>query len=308
MSDRPRAVVTGAAGFIGQSLVAHLARAGWEVVGVDQQARADGGVRSAVLDVTVPGALLPLLDGATTVFHLAASADIRRSVEDPRADFETNVVGFFEVLESARRARSRVIFPSTASVFDADNAPPWREPDARRPRSPYAAGKLAGEAYCAAYHRCYGLDVRIARLFNIYGPGIRQFVVHDLVRKIERDRRTVEIVGDSEQVRDFLYVDDAVAGLALIALRGAPGEDYNVASGVPVRLRDLAREIARLMGCPDIALSTTGRSHSGDTSRSYADISKIGRLGFAPRIALDEGLRRTIDWLAAHQPSAAPGS
>jgi UDP-glucose 4-epimerase len=306
MSGRPRAVVTGAAGFIGRHLVAHLARGGWQVVAVDQQGGEDAAVDDwAVLDVTVPGALLPLLDGATTVFHLAASADIRRSVEEPRADFETNVVGAFEVLESARRTGGRVVFPSTASVFDADNPPPWKERDAQRPRSPYGAGKLAGEAYCYAYHRCYGVDVRVARLFNIYGPGMTRFVIHDLVRKIQRDRRTLEVLGDSEQVRDFLYVDDAVAGLALVAERGAPGEDYNLASGVPVGLRDLARAIARLMGCPDIAIAATGRSFSGDTSRWYADVSKIRRLGFAPRIPLDEGLRRTIEWLDLHQPSAA---
>jgi nucleoside-diphosphate-sugar epimerase len=305
MSDRPRAVVTGAAGFIGRNLVAHLTGAGWDVLAVDQRPSDDGAVRSVVADVTTPGALLPVLDADTTVFHLAASADIRRSVEEPRANFQSNVVGLFEVLEAARRSGCRVIFPSTASVFDEDNAPPWKEDDPKRPRSPYAAGKLAGEAYCCAYHRCYGLDVRVARLFNTYGPGIRQFVIHDLVRKVQRDRRTLEIVGDSEQVRDFLYVDDAVAGLALVALRGAPGEDYNVGSGIPVRLRDLARQIAGLMGCPDIALATTGRSYSGDTSRSWADISKIGALGFAPRVPLEEGLGRTIAWLGEHRPSAA---
>ncbi len=303
-----RAVVTGAAGFVGQNLVAHLARSGWDVLALDQQTQAGARVDSAVCDVTVPGALTPLLDAATTVFHLAASSDIQRSVDDPRADFESNVRGLFEVLESARQCGSRVVFPSTASVFDADIAPPWKERDYPRPRSPYAAGKLAGEAYCYAYHRCYGLDVRVARLFNIYGVGMTRFVIHDLVRKVQKDPRTLEILGDAEQVRDFLYVDDAVSGLALIAERGAPGEDYNLASGVPVRIRDVARLVARLMGYPDIAIAPTGRSFAGDTARWYADVSKIRSIGFLPGVSLEEGLRRTIAWLAETAPHGRPVS
>ena len=300
---RRHAIVTGAAGFIGQRLVAHLLDAGWEVVAVDL--RPSDGVESLVLDVTVPGALTPLLDGEATVFHLAASADIRASVEDPRADFEVNVAGLFEVLESARHRQSRVIFLSTASIYDSDNPLPLKERDCPRPRSPYAAGKLAGEGYCSAYHRCYGMDVRVARLFNAYGAGMTRFVIHDLIRKIQRDPHTLSILGDALQVRDFLHVDDAARALVLIAERGAPGEDYNVASGIPVRVRDLALLIARLMGHPDIRLVATGQSFAGDTSRWYADISKIQALGFAPRVSLEEGLRRTIAWLDAHRPSRA---
>jgi UDP-glucose 4-epimerase len=198
-----------------------------------------------------------------------------------------------------------VIFPSTASIFDASNVLPLPERAFPRPSSPYAAGKLGGEAYCHAYHRCYGLDVRIARLFSVYGVGMFRFAIHDIVRKIQRNPDEVTILGDGTQVRDYLFIDDAVRGLVLIATSGEGGEEYNLASGVPVTLMDLTRRIAAVMGHPAIRIATTGRSFPGDTPRWYADISKIRALGFEPQVDLDAGLRATVAWLNS-QPVTVP--
>lgn len=299
-----RAVVTGANGFIGRTLVAHLVGAGWKVLAVDKVPCQGLSVDSLTADVSAPGVLDPHLDGDTVVFHLAASADIRTSVADPRMDFSNNVGGLFETLESARGRGSRFVFASSASVFDAGNDLPWTEAGLQRPMSPYAAGKLAGEAYCSAYHRCYGVDVRVARMFNVYGIGMVRFAIHDLIRKIQANPGRLEILGDGNQVRDFLYVEDAARGLTAIATDGRPGADYNLASGVPVRLLDLARAVATQMGYPSITLAPTGRSFPGDTPKWYADISKIRGLGWEPRVPLEEGLRRTIEWLGAAAPQA----
>src|SRR5438045_2634955 len=201
-----RAVVTGASGFIGQALVRHLARDGWSVVAVDRKLFPDAGQKFMRADVAQPGALGRLLDDRTVVFHLAASADVAGSVANPRRDFDNTFRSVFEVLEAAREAGSRVVFPSTASIFDASNTLPLPERAFPRPSSPYAAGKLGGEAYCHAYHRCYGLDVCIARLFSVYGVGMYRFAVHDIVRKIQRNSREVTILGDGAQVRDYLFI------------------------------------------------------------------------------------------------------
>jgi UDP-glucose 4-epimerase len=201
-----------------------------------------------------------------------------------------------------------VIFPSTASVFDTSQPLPLDERARTRPTSPYAAAKLAGEAYCHAYHRSYGTDVRIARLFSVYGIGMRRFAIHDLIRKIQRDPRRVELLGDGCQLRDYLYVDDAVGGLMTVAERGAAGEDYNVASGEPVKLLDLARMIGAVMGHPGIDVRPTGQSFPGDTPRWYGDVSKMRALGFAPQVSLAEGLARTVAWMtaaAATRPKAS---
>jgi UDP-glucose 4-epimerase len=302
---RRRAIVTGGSGFIGSHLVRHLASSGWRVLAVDRHPFNDDAVLSVEMDVTERGALAELLTPGTTIFHLAASADVAASVRDPRHDLTNTFAALFEVLEAARAVGCHVVFPSTASVFDTSAPLPLDERAVPRPTSPYGAAKLAGEAYCYAYHRSYGTDVRVARLFSVYGIGMRRFAIHDFIRKIHRNPDELEILGDGTQVRDYLYVDDAVRGLVAVATSGRGGEDYNVASGEPVRLIDLARTIAVLMGCPEIRLAPTSRSFPGDTPRWYADIAKIRALGFVPSVSLQEGLRRTIAWMLAAAPAHA---
>lgn len=305
---KQRAVVTGASGFIGSALVRYLTAAGWDVLAVDRKPFADANQPSRLADVAQEGALAGLLDERTVIFHMAASADVAASVANPRHDFDNTFRGVFEVLEAARHAGSRVVFPSTASIFDASNTLPLSERAFPRPTSPYAAGKLGGEAYCHAYHRSYGVDVRIARLFSVYGVGMFRFAIHDIVRKIQQDHEDVTLLGDGTQVRDYLFIDDAVRGLTMVATEGASGEEYNVASGEPVRLLDLARLIGELMGYPNIRIRPTGRSFAGDTPRWYADISKVRALGFEPSVDLRSGLERTIAWLAARPVQAAVSS
>ena len=194
--SRRRAIVTGASGFIGSALVRHLRGTAWDVVAVDRKPFADAEQPARLADVAQAGALAGLLDERTVIFHMAASADVAASVANPRHDFDNTFRGVFEVLEAARHAGSRVVFPSTASIFDASNTLPLSERAFPRPTSPYAAGKLGGEAYCHAYHRSYGVDVRIARLFSVYGVGMFRFAIHDIVRKIEQNHEDLTILGD----------------------------------------------------------------------------------------------------------------
>jgi UDP-glucose 4-epimerase len=297
-----RAIVTGASGFIGRALVLHLLKRNVEVIAVDCRPATLPCI-SHVIDLRTVGALDSLLDDHSVVFHMAARADVGVSVGDPRGDFESNVAAMFEILESVRSAGCHLVFPSTASTFDSMNQLPLCETAYVRPTSPYAAGKVAGEAYCAAYHRSYNIDVRVARLFSVYGIGMTKFVIHDLIRKIQRNPRRIEIRGDGEQIRDYLYIDDAVRGLVHIAEHGEAGQDYNLASGVPVRLLDLALQIAALMGYPEIEIVPTGELSPGDVPKWYADISKIRRIGFTPQVSFDEGLLRTIQYLSVAKSS-----
>jgi UDP-glucose 4-epimerase len=301
----PQTIVTGASGFIGQALAQHLAGAGQSVLAVDRHPCPVRGVRSVVLDVAERGALLAHAQEGATIYHLAASADVAASVRDPRHDLTHTFAAMFEVLEAARQRHCRVVFPSTASVFDVGEPLPLVERAFPRPTSPYAAAKLSGEAYCYAYHRSYGVDVRVARLFSVYGVGMRRFAIHDLIRKIQRNPVELEVLGDGMQVRDYLYIDDAVRGLVAVASSGRAGEDYNVASGQPVRLIDLASMIAVEMGVPSIRIRPTGQTFAGDTPRWFADTDKARALGFVPAVPLREGLRRTIAWMRQAVPAAA---
>jgi UDP-glucose 4-epimerase len=294
LSQARKAVVTGASGLIGRELVELLLRKGVEVTAIDKDPVESNDVEWVGLDLSAPVDLSQWLDSETTIYHLAASADVRKSVSDPRHDFANTLGAFFEILEGARKTGASVIFPSTASVFDPQALLPLSECSAKAPSSPYAAAKLAGEAYSVAYNRAYGVDVRIARMFSVYGPRMARLAIHDIIRKLEQDSTRVEILGDGTQVRDYLHVRDAARGLEMIATKGLPGEDYNLASGIPVTLTELAQEIARLMGCHNAEIAPTGKSFAGDTLKWYASVSKIRKIGFEPSITLDAGLAETI--------------
>lgn len=295
-----RALVTGAGGFLGGALVAHLRADGHEVAEVVRAPTPGRPLAIVARDLAIPGALDELVDDQTTIFHCAASADVRRSVEQPRHDLHNTFLPLFEILETARRTGAKVILPSTASIFDSSATLPLPERAFARPSSPYGAAKQAAEAYCFAYHRSYGVDVRVARLFSVYGPGMRRMAIHDLIMRVAEAEQTLTILGDGTQVRDYLFISDAVDALCRIATHGTPGEDYNVGSGEPVMIRDLAARIAVLMHKPHLVIVPTGATFAGDTPRWYADTARVTALGAIPRVSLDEGLRRTIAFYHPH--------
>ena len=292
-----KALVTGSSGFIGTALVKELIKRGIEVIAVDKNPSLIKGCKSVVLDITKDNVLDKYLCNDTVIFHLASKASVPGSVEEPVVDFHNTLYGMFQILESAKKNDCRVVFPSTASIFDVGSKLPISEKSYIKPSSPYGAAKISGEAYCFAYNRCYGLDVRIARMFSVYGEGMERFAIHDIVRKIQNNNNEITILGDGEQIRDYLYIDDVVEGLITIATNGKSGEDYNLASGYGVRLLDLAKNIASIMGFPNINIKLTGKSFPGDVPKWYGNITKINNIGFNQKIPLQNGLIQTINWL-----------
>ncbi len=293
---RQHAVVTGANGLIGHRLVEVLIDRGFSTTAVDC-VPGEHGCPFHLRNLTEPGVLDDLLTSDSIVFHLAAKTSVSGSVASPRDDFEVNVSGTIEVLESARRTGAAAVFASSSATYDPRSPLPHSERSPKRPISPYGAAKLASEGYCYVYHHCYGLDVRIVRLFNVYGPGMVRFAIHDFFHKIRKADQTFDVLGDGRQLRDFLYLDDAINGFLTVAEHGEPGEDYNVASGEPTRILDLARQMTELMGRSDLTVQTTGKSFPGDVREWYANISKIKAIGFEPQVSLEDGLQATIEWL-----------
>jgi len=296
-----KALITGAAGFIGNALVKYLIKNGTEVIAVDRNYLAIPGSEFRQIDLTKRNAIEDCLCDRTVLFHLAANASVAGSVSDPRKDFQDNMYSLLEVFESARKKGCQIIFPSTASIYDTSNNLPLNEKAYIKPTSPYAAAKIAGEAYCAAYHRSFGLNIKIARMFSVYGNGMKRFAIHDLIRKIQNNEEQIELLGDGNQIRDYLFIDDVVRGLVIIASNGEPGEDYNLASGEAVKLIDLAHQISRIMGKNSIKILPTGKSFPGDIPKWYADITKIRSIGFEPKITLEDGLNMTVNWLTSSE-------
>jgi UDP-glucose 4-epimerase len=308
MPSGKRFVVTGGAGFIGSTLVRSLLDRG-RVTVIDNLLTGRESnlheVRSRIdfcsVDVRDAAALKPLLDGADTVFHLAAIPSVPRSIDDPLPSHAVNIDGTFNVLHAAAAAGvRRVVYAASSSAYGDTEVLPKIESMAPNPKSPYAVQKLTGEYYASVFHRCYGLETVALRFFNVYGPRqdpsspysgvLSLFMKHLLARS------SPIIYGDGEQSRDFTYVED-VAELCWKAA-GAPeaaGKMYNAGNGERYTLNAVWSLLQKMEGV-EIPV-TYGPPRAADVRHSMADVTSAVRdLAHAPRFTIEEGLRRTLEW------------
>lgn len=298
-----RVLVTGGAGFVGQHLVARLARAGWEVVATDRELDvADGAALAEALRRLAPAA----------VVHLAAQSSVALSWREPALTYRVNYLGALSLLEGARRHApgARLLIVGSADVYgsSAPGAPPFREDSPLRPASPYAVSKAAADLLAACYQR-RGLDVVRVRAFNHTGPGQRaDFALASFARQLvemELGRREPVLrVGNLDSVRDYLDVEDVVEAYLRLLDRAAPAGPYNVASGRGEPLRGhLEALLARTRVRPRIEVDPARlRPRDG----SVGDPTRLRRAtGWSPRVEPSQTLERLLASLRA-ELSAAP--
>ena len=305
----PRVLVTGGAGFIGSNLVRGLLERGDDVRVLDNfstgnRANLEG------LDVEIVEGELRSYErvhnavrGTEIVYHLGALGSVPRSVQDPLTSSAVNVEGTLNVLLAARdEGIRRVVFSSSSSVYGTRRELPVREEAPPDPLSPYGVAKLAAERYCVAFSRVYeSFESVVVRYFNVFGPRQSPFsqyaAVIPLFITAVAEGRPITIDGDGEQRRDFTYVSNVVDGTIRAAeADGANGRIFNVAASKPASVNEVANLIGRIIGRP--VERTHAPSRAGDIRDSWADITAARDvLGFEPSVALEEGLRRTIDAL-----------
>jgi UDP-glucose 4-epimerase len=301
---RVRVVVTGGAGFIGSHVVDALVARGDEVTVVDSLATGKRenvaeGARFELADVREPLDDVFATARPDAVFHLAAQADVRVSVELPVDDAEVNVLGTVRVLEAARAHGAQVVFSSTGgAIYGECDSGPASEDAPRLPVSPYGTAKLAGEEYLQAYNRLYGTTHVALRYGNVYGPRQDPHgeagVVAIFLGALNRGEQA-RIFGDGLQTRDYVYVGD-VARATTQAL-GQEGGVFNVGTGrgtSVVELYELCRKVA---GSDAEAVHAEARL--GELQRSSLDPERAAaELGFRAMVELEDGLQATWDWLA----------
>src|SRR5580704_443238 len=239
--------------------------------------------------------------GADVVIHLAANTGVGPSIEDPMRDCTINVVGTLTYLEACRlNGVRRFVFASSGATI-GECKPPLHEELAPHPVSPYGASKLAGEAYCSAYARSFGLGTVALRFGNCYGPlsGHKSSVVAKFIREAFAGK-CWEIYGDGGQTRDFIYVEDVIDAINLaVTADSVGGEIFQIASSTETTVSELATKLAAVLkSCglrpPDMHYVET---RVGDVVRNYSDTAKARtRLGWSPKVSLDEGLDRTVRW------------
>ena len=307
-----KVLVTGCAGFIGSKVCEILLNEEHTVIGVDNFNDAYGlplkewrlarledapGFTLHRLDITDCRALGRLFEEGNieAIINLAARVGVRQSLDDPWVYYQTNVIGTLNLLELCRRnGVKKFVLSSTSSVYGNSACPFNEDAPTDRSISPYATSKKAAEASCYPYHSIYGLDVTVLRYFTVYGPAGRpDMAIFRFINQIAEGKQMV-LYGDGAQERDFTYIDDIARGTVL-ALKPLGYEIINLGCDRPVTVNGVIARIEKCLG--EIARVETASRHPADVIGTWADITKAKRLlGWEPRISLEEGLLRSVEW------------
>jgi len=309
-----KALITGAAGFIGSHLSERLLKDGVTVVGVDNfNDFYDPQIKRRNISVSLENKNFQLIeadirdsssmdkavsDGIEIIIHLAACAGVRPSIENPLYYCDVNMNGTMVLLEAAKKYNiEKFIFASSSSVYGNNKKVPFSEDDnVDFPISPYAATKKAGELFCHTYHHLYNISITCLRFFTVYGPRQRpDLAIHKFAKLIEQDK-PIPIYGDGSMMRDFTYIDDIIDG-TIAAIEKCNGYNiYNLGESRPVTVNDLVAAIENALGKK--AVRQYLPVQPGDVERTYADVSRAEKeLGYNPRTEIQTGLTKFVEWL-----------
>jgi UDP-glucose 4-epimerase len=310
-------LITGGAGFVGSHLADKIVDYSEHLTILDDMSNGSMGNLKSLLeekpnkitlirkDVRNYEDCLSAAHGVDIVFHLAAQINPAKAVDDPVHDFQVNALGTLNILEAARRNKVTKLVQASTNVYGNPKYLPIDENHPMDLLSPYAASKVAGEAYAMVYQSAYGIKTVRLRFSNIYGP--RQTTRSEsgaVALFIERllNGQSLVIFGDGKQTRDFVYVTDIVDALITASVTAeADGEVFNIGFGVETTIDELSRMIIQIVS------DTTGRElgvhvsygpqRSADFRRAQMNISKATeKLGYHPKVGLEEGLRQTVRW------------
>ncbi|HEV2890685.1 MAG TPA: NAD-dependent epimerase/dehydratase family protein [Frankiaceae bacterium] len=312
-----RVLVTGAAGFIGSTLVDRLIADGHDVVGLDDMssgkmanlasARAANKERRGAFSLTRMSVTDPSLADVVAkarpevVCHLAAQIDVRKSVADPVNDATVNVVGTINLLDACRKAGVRkVVFTSSGgSIYGTQTKLPVNERVRPSPESPYAASKASGELYLNAFAKMYGLEYTSLALANVYGPRQDPHGEAGVVAIFGTAMLTgkpTKVFGDGGNTRDYVFVDDVVEAFVRASGPGGNGRRLNIGTGIQTTDRELHSVVAAAAGAPDDPEHAPPRL--GDARSIALDASAARQaIGWEPWTRLEDGVKATVEWL-----------
>ena len=259
------------------------------------------GVELVVGDILDESIALLATKGIDVIVHFAANTGVGPSVEEPRFDCLTNVIGTFNYLDAARLNNvPRFVFASSGAPA-GEVEPPIHEELPPHPVSPYGASKLAGEGYCSAYYKTFGVDTVALRFGNVYGPGSihKSSVVAKFIKKAF-NRETLEIFGDGSQTRDFIYIDDLISAVILASTKkDVGGEVFQIASNNETTVGEITEKLIETLkryGVTNIVVKNSEK-RLGDVMRNYSDTSKAKMiLGWSPQVNQEMGLEHTVKY------------
>ena len=307
-----KALVTGAAGFIGSHLGEYLIEKGLRVVGIDSfvDYYPRSVKKSNIAEMTkdehfefIEGSLLEvdlakLLDGVDVVFHQAAQAGVRASWgQSFKIYTDNNILATQMLLEACKESPvKKFVYASSSSVYGDTKDLPMRESSLPCPVSPYGVSKLAAEHLCCLYHRNFGIPAVSLRYFTVYGARQRPDMAFHRFFRWALEGNALEVYGDGQQSRDFTHVDDIVEANWLALEKGSPGAVYNIGGGSRVTLNEVIEMIKAMVG-QELKVDYEG-VQKGDVRHTSADMSKAeGELGYRPKVSIQDGLEREYEWI-----------
>jgi UDP-glucose 4-epimerase len=310
-------LITGGCGFIGGHLAESFVADGHDVTVLDSlddfyaldikrrnismariaAERGEGSYNLIEGSICDPDTVADAFDDVDIVFHQAAKAGVRRSVEEPEAVNAVNVTGTLNCLRAARDADvERFVLASSSSVYGKPEYLPYDEEHPTLPISPYGASKVAAEHYTRVYHEVHDLSTVILRYFTVYGPRMRpNMAISNFVSRCMRGDPPV-VYGDGSQTRDFTYIDDVVAANRTLLTTGAvDGEILNIGSSNNIDIRSLATLVRDRIN-PDLELSFAQR-YGADAEHTHADIKRAKKcIGYDPSTDISDGVEKFISW------------
>lgn len=317
-------LVTGAAGFIASNLIKKLQSEGHHIVGIDNDTKKVDNLSFCIpesIRIQNNAAIYPsenftmiwddinnieryffALDDIDEVYHLAASADIRKSYQEPTIDLHNNVMGTNALLELMRKKNiKRLIFASSSSIYGVTKTTPTPEDVSDiRPISMYGASKLANEAFINAYSDLYGIKAWVFRFANVVGNNMRRGVIYDLFYKLNKNQKELEILGDGNQEKSFFDVSDCINGLVDIPKKdnNKSVEIYNLGNKNTIKVKQLAQVVCHEIGVKPLFNFTGGdRGWPGDTPYTILSIKKALKTGWEPKYSCEESIKRTVKYL-----------
>ncbi|WP_456369668.1 NAD-dependent epimerase/dehydratase family protein [Geoglobus sp.] len=295
-------LVTGGAGFIGSHLVDWLIEKGYEVRIIDNLSSGNPDFVSdeaefIIGDLRNHEDALSAVKGVEEVWHIAANPDVRVSSQKPDEIYENNILATWNLLEAARREGvERIVFTSTSTVYGETDVIPTPEDHPTVPISVYGASKVAGEALIASYCHTYDMKSWIFRFANVIGRRSRHGVIYDFMMKLKRNPTELEILGNGEQNKSYIYIDDCISAMFHAIERSDEAVNiFNIGSEDQIKVRKIAEIVCEEMGLsPRFRFTGGDRGWKGDVPVMLLSIEKLKELGWRPRYSSEEAVRKTV--------------
>lgn len=303
--QKNRVLVTGAAGFIGSHVLSHFHNLGYETQGWirNNNIFPDATYSIRKIDMSSPEEIRNAVISfrPNIIMHCAGIGNVGYSIEHPFEDYKSNVTILHNLLFSLKKIDNyspKVVFLSSAGVYGNPEKLPICENDSLNPISPYALHKYMSEEVCGYFIKNYAMDISIARIFSVYGPGLKKQIFWDIWNKSKRTKE-IHMFGTGDESRDYIYIDDLLQALFLIATNKTKEHIFNIANGEEIRIKEVAYMYAEALKIDKSRIVFDGAVRGGDPLNWRANIGRISKIGYVKKVDLKDGLKRYTKWLKA---------